>query len=173
MVFLLGYGHADASSNPVSLASALAVLDLKKVASASLAGKNIEAQAEEINTESRKDLLDLESKIKSMESNKKSDYDARKIEELQIILYDMVRTKKYQISEAYRKAIAVLDLEMRKVINEIIREKGIKIVMNTEAVVYLVSDGYDITAEVIKKLDAICKTVKVEIKDHKKEEKAQ
>jgi Skp family chaperone for outer membrane proteins len=165
--------YGDTIVGMVNSASVFAVLDLKKVASESSAGKDIEAQIEAINKESKKDLLDLESKIKSMESNKKSDYDTRKIEELQIILYDMVRTKKYQISEAYRKAIAVLDLEMRKVIKEITTEKGIQIVMNVEAVVYLVKDGYDITAEVINRLNKVCKSVKVTIKDNEITEKTQ
>jgi Skp family chaperone for outer membrane proteins len=102
-----------------------------------------------------------------MESDKKSDYDARKIEDMQMILYDMVRSKKYQISEAYSRAVAVLDREMRKVVEKICREKGVKIVVNSEAVVYLSEECSDITQEVIKELDETCKSIKVELKELK------
>jgi Skp family chaperone for outer membrane proteins len=147
--------------------AAFAVLDLKKVASESAAGKDIEKQIEAANNSSKKDLMDLESKIKSMESNKKTDYDTRKIEDMQLILYDMVRTKKYQISDAYKRAIAILDDEMRKIIEKICAKKGIKVVMSSEAVVYMTKECANVTDEVIKGLDAVCKSVKVEIKELK------
>ncbi|MDR1982864.1 MAG: OmpH family outer membrane protein [Holosporaceae bacterium] len=163
-ILLFESSYASSAPKCANSASVFVILDLKKVASESVAGKNIESQIEAINKESQKDLLDLESKIKSMESSRKSDYDARKIEELQIMLYDMVRTIKRRIAKAYEDAIAALDQEMRKVISKIAAEKGIEVVINAEAVVY-VKNGHDITEEVINKLNETCKSIKVEIKN--------
>jgi Skp family chaperone for outer membrane proteins len=148
-------------------ASAFASLDLKRVASESEAGKSIEKQIEEINQRSKKDLQDLESKIKSMESDKKSDYDARKIEDMQMILYDMLRTKKYQISDAYGEAIAILEKEIKKVVEAVCKEKGIKVVVSSEAIVYIDKKCPDIADEVIKRLNNACKSIKVELKENK------
>ncbi|MDR2106952.1 MAG: OmpH family outer membrane protein [Holosporaceae bacterium] len=144
-----------------------AVLNLKKVASSSLAGKDIERQIEIANRESKKGLLDLEAQIRSMESNKTSEYDARKIEDAQIQLYEMVHDKKYQISEAYKKAVGILDAEMKKVIKEICSEKNLAIVINSEAVVYYSEECPNITDEVIKRLNDACKTIAVELKQLK------
>ncbi|MDR2157796.1 MAG: OmpH family outer membrane protein [Holosporaceae bacterium] len=145
--------------------SVFAILDLKKVASESLAGKDIEQQIEAANKEARKDLEDLEHTIKSMESSKKPDYDARKIEDMQLILYDMVRKKKYQISEAYRRAISILDGEMKKTIEKICAKAGIKLVVNSEAVIYMTKGCKNITNEVIQELNKVCKNVKVDLKE--------
>jgi Skp family chaperone for outer membrane proteins len=145
--------------------SAIAIIDLKKVASESEAGKDIEKQIEKLNEEAKNDLQDLEGKIKSMESNKKSsDYDVRKIEDMQLILYDMVRTKKYHISEAYDKAIVALDQKMKKIIEEICQKESIEITLNSDAVVYFGKNPKDITDRVIARLNEVCKSIKVELR---------
>jgi Skp family chaperone for outer membrane proteins len=146
----------------------IAVIDLKKIAAESSAGKSIDKQIEKYNQDSKKDLEGLESQIKSLDDKKKkSEEDSRKIEELQIILYEMVRTKKYQIAEAYSRAFSVLDKKMKKIIGEICEKEGIRIVMNGEAVVFMTKDGIDITNMVIEKLNEICSDIKVEIMEHK------
>ncbi|MDR2645611.1 MAG: OmpH family outer membrane protein [Holosporaceae bacterium] len=145
----------------------LATVDWKRVAAESLAGKSIEEQIKSINNRAKKDLLDLESKIKEMESNKKADYDSRKIEDMQLILYDMVRSKKYQIAEAYRKAIATLEEESRKIIAKICKEKGVSVVINAEAVVYVAAESMDITAKVTKELNDRLPSINVEVKESK------
>ncbi|MDR0753404.1 MAG: OmpH family outer membrane protein [Holosporaceae bacterium] len=143
----------------------LATVDWKRVAVESLAGKSIEEQVKSINDHAKKDLLALELKIKEMESNKKADYDSRKIEDMQLILYDMVRSKKYQIAEAYRKAVAMLEEEARKIIAKVCKEKGISVVVNAEAVVYTAAENMDITMEVIKELNGRLQKVNVEVKE--------
>ncbi|MDR0581139.1 MAG: OmpH family outer membrane protein [Holosporaceae bacterium] len=146
-----------------------AIVDLKKIAAESLAGKSIEEQIKSINDRAKKDLLDLESKVKGMESNKKADYDSRKIEDMQLIMYDMVRSKKYQIAEAYRKAVTTLDEETQKIIAKVCKEKGISVVVNAEAVVYAAVESMDITGEVIKELNERLRSVSVEVKEPKRQ----
>jgi Skp family chaperone for outer membrane proteins len=144
----------------------LAIVDWKRVAAESLAGESIEEQIKSINDSAKKDLLDLELKIKEMESRKNAD-DSRKIEDMQVILYDMVRSKKHQIAEAYRKAVAVLEEEARKIIAKVCKGKNISAVVNAEAVVYAAAENMDITTEVTKELNDRLPSIKVEVKDLK------
>ncbi|MDR1561041.1 MAG: OmpH family outer membrane protein [Holosporaceae bacterium] len=144
----------------------IAIIDLKKIASETTVGKDIEKQIASFNNESKKDFLDLESKIKSMDSNKKSDSDARKIEDMQLILYDMVRQKRFQISEAYKTAIASLDREIKKIVKEICRKRGIKMVIASDAVAYNDdTKSTDISDEVIVLVNKSCPSIKVKLKE--------
>ena len=139
----------------------LAIIRLKDVAQKSSAGKSIDDQIAEINNKSKEDLLELENNIKKMDSDAKTSSDERKIEDLQVILYDMTKEKRYQIQSAYRKAIEVLEEEIQKTIKEISDEKGFSLVIASEAVVYRVPECPDITEEAIKKLDNRVPIIKV------------
>jgi len=143
--------------------NSIAVIDLKKVAVESKAGKYIEKRIAEINDVSKKDLLDLENKIKSMDTVKSSEADTRKVEDMQLILYDMVRTKRYQISEAYKKAITVLESEIKKAVSYVAEKNSIKTVFASEAVVYKSKDCSDITSQVIARVNEICKEIDVKL----------
>ncbi|MDR2794839.1 MAG: OmpH family outer membrane protein [Holosporaceae bacterium] len=143
----------------------LALIDLKKVASRCKAGKNIEKQMVEINNQSKTAPLELEDKIKSMEQDKSSDFDNRKIEEMQLILYDMVRTKRYQINEAYKQAISKLESLIKDTVKAISICDGIGTVIELDAVVYASDHCRDITEDVINELDAHCQSIKVEVKE--------
>jgi Skp family chaperone for outer membrane proteins len=163
-IFALFIFQADCKESALSIA----IIDLKRIVSESKAGKSIDKQIEKYNDESKKDLEELESQIKSLDDKKKkSEEDSRKIEELQVILYEMVRTKKYQIAEAYSRAIAVLDQKMKQVVKGICKEDGITIIMNGEAVVFATNECRDVTEKVIKGLDKNCCEIKVEIAEQK------
>lgn len=151
----------------ISAPPAVAVIDLKKVTSRSKAGRGIEEQAASKNNTSKKELIDLEDKIKSMESNKLSGSDPRKIEELQLLLYDMVKEKRFQISEAYRRAIEVLESVIKEIIEEVCAEKCIDVVVTNEAVVYRGENCCDITEEVIRRLDERCKEIILKMDEEK------
>lgn len=146
----------------------IAVVDLKKVAAKSKAGAGIEEQAATQNNTSKKELIDLEDKIKSMESNKFSGSDPRKIEELQLLLYDMVKEKRFQISEAYRKAIEALESIIKEIIKEICAEKHLDIVVTSEAVIYFSGNCLDITEEVINRLNNRCEEIVLKLEEGSK-----
>jgi Skp family chaperone for outer membrane proteins len=142
----------------------IAIVDMKKVASESKAGKSIETQIMEINDQSKKDLADLEAKIKSMESSKTTEEDSRKIEDLHLILYDMIRDKRLQISNAYKTAVAQLEERIKESIAEISELEKIKLVITTDAVVHFKQPVRDITGEVVKFLDNLCTEIEVKFK---------
>lgn len=146
----------------------IAVIDLKKVAAESQAGKGIEIQVANKNNQSKKDLVDLEDKIKSMEANKLSGSDPRKVEELQLILYDMVKERRFQISEAYRKAISALETIIQESIKEIVDERKIDVVLAADAVVFSEKNCADITNETIKRVDMKCKYIELIVKGEAK-----
>ncbi|MDR3180281.1 MAG: OmpH family outer membrane protein [Holosporaceae bacterium] len=175
LVIALGSGDANAKNKQESRSSSgqnaaviekkFVLIDLKKVASRCKVGKNIEKQMMDINNQSKIPHLELEDKIKSMEQNKSSDFDNRKIEEMQLILYDMVRTKRYQINDAYKKAISELENVIKSVVKAISIREGIGVVIESDAVVYASDCCRDITEDVIKEVDACCQHIKVEIKE--------
>jgi Skp family chaperone for outer membrane proteins len=142
-------------------ANAIAIVDMKKIASDSEAGKSIGEQIAKINDASKKDLSELEEKIKSMESDKTRNLDQRKIEDMQLILYDMVSAKKDKIAEAYRVAILTLEEEITKAVACVAKEKGLKVVLTSEAVIFSSESCLNITADVTEKLNENCKEIKV------------
>ncbi len=151
--------------------SKLAVVSLKDVAQRSSAGKSIDSQIAEINNKSKEDLLELENNIKKMDSDAKTSSDERKIEDLQVILYDMTKEKRYQIQSACRKAIEVLEEEIQRVVKEISDEKGYSLVLASEAVVHKVLECPDITEDAIKRLDDRVPMIKVNMNKLYSEEK--
>ena len=141
----------------------LAVCNVVDVARRSKAGQSIDDQIEEINNKSKKDLLELEDSIKKMDSTAKTSSDERKVEDLQVILYDMTKEKRYKIQVAYRSAIETLQAEIRKVVKEIANERGYSLIMVSDAVVYSSSECLDITEEAIRRLDNRIPKIKVDM----------
>lgn len=149
----------------------LAVVSLRDVAQKSNAGQNIEKQIADINNKSKEDLLELESSIKKMDSNIKTDSDERKVQDLQVILYDMTKEKRYQIREAYRTAVETLEKEIYRVVKEIADEKGYHLIALSDGVVYNSQECPDITEEVIKRLNDRVPEIKVSMEKLHSEKK--
>lgn len=164
--FIFSFSCVFADTENVS--QSVAMIDLKKVAAESQAGKGIEMQVANKNGKSKKELVDLEEKIKSMEANKLSGSDPRKVEELQLILYDMIKERRFQISEAYRKAIEALEAIIREAIKEIADERKIDVVLASDAVVFSGQNCADITNETIKRVDMKCKYIELLVKGETK-----
>lgn len=144
-------------------ATSIAVVNLKDVAKKSDAGQSIDEQLGEINDKSKKDLLDFEASIKQMDNNAKTSSDERKVEDLQAILYDMTKEKRYQIQEAYQAALEQLEKEIHEVIKEISVEKGYSVVVTSDAVVF--NNGCpDITEEALQRLNKRISRIKVDMK---------
>lgn len=163
---VIAFSAASKASSTAAKSVTVAILDLKKVAAKSKAGAGIEEQAAAQNNTSKRELIDLENKIKSMESNKLSGSDPRKIEELQLLLYDMIKEKRFQISEAYRKAIEALESIIKEIVKEICSEKHIDIVITNEAVIYCDERCSDITEEVVKRLNERCEEIVLKVEEN-------
>ena len=154
-------GLPAASSSVIS--SKLAIISLGDVAKNSKAGQSIDKQIEEINNKSKEDLLELENSIKKMDSDAKTSSDENKVEDLQAILYDMTKEKRCQIQAAFKSALGVLNEEIRKVVEEIVSEKGYSLIVVSEAVFFTSSKCPDITEEAIRRLDSRIPKIKVDV----------
>lgn len=144
----------------------IAIIDIKRVAVESSAGKSIDDQIAQINNASKKELLNLEDKIKLLESNKKNESDSRKIEDLQIVLFDMIRKKRYEIMEAYKIAITSLNQQIRNVVIELAKKRKVRMVMASDAVVYANEECNDFTDEAIKMINKDCTKIPVIVNEN-------
>lgn len=161
--FFLNAQCSDKQKNP---SSQIAIIDMKHIASKCKAGISIDEQLCKINDYSKKEYSDLEQKIKEFESkNKKNDADSRMLEDMQVMLFDAVRKKKYQIEMAYQSAISKLEQTIKTVVSEIAIRRGIKLVLLNDVLIYHAEDVLDITEEVTKNVDHLCSFIKVEIKN--------
>lgn len=168
--FLVCGSKVNSSSNSASRSELVsdesvkfAVVNLKKIAQKSEAGKSIDEQIAEINNQEKNDLLEFENNIKQMDSDAKTSADERKVEDLQVILYDMTRTKRFQIQEAYKVAVKTLEKEIHKIIREISDERGYFLVIIDDVVVSSTSRCPDITQEAIDRLNLRVNRIKVDI----------
>lgn len=141
----------------------IAVVNLRKVAAESKAGISIERQISEINDAAKKELQEVESKMKAMEKDKLSESDSRKVEDMQFALYDMVRKKRNQISEAYKKAVCELESAMNSLLKQIAERGDVCMIINSDAVACASSSCCDVTGDVIKQMDETLPYIKVSI----------
>lgn len=142
----------------------IAVVDLRKIVLESDAGKGIEKQIAEINEASKKELQEVESKMKSMERDKLSETDSQKVMDMQVALYEMVKKRRNQISEAYKNAVLELENAVNDVLKQVAEQGDIPLIINLEAVAYVNSHCRDVTNEVIQKINDTHPYIKVKIK---------
>ncbi|MDR3155861.1 MAG: OmpH family outer membrane protein [Holosporaceae bacterium] len=154
----------DSDKAVVSGMSGVAIVDIKEVASKSMAGKSIEKQLIEINNKSEKVFSDLEARVKKMESQQTSPENTRKTEDMNAVLYELVRDRRLQISMIYKEAIVTLRENIKKAIAEVSQNENIKLVMDSEAIIYHAADFLDITKDVIKAMNKMCSEISMKLK---------
>ena len=147
--------------------SNLAIIDIDEIFSKSSAGQGINEQIECINNSEKSDLIELEEKIKQREKTNRSpnEEEARKIEEMQVALYDMTRKRRYRIQKAYQDAMKKLERCVQDCISRVVERENIKIVLPIGAVIYHSNDVINITYDVLQLVNETMATVKVELND--------
>lgn len=143
----------------------IAVVNMDKLFYDSDAGKSIRSQTEEINDKEKKDLLDFETKIRDMDAKRNNEEDTRKVEDLQVILYDMTRSRRYKIQEAYQTALKELEQKANAIIQKIAEKRHITVVIPFDAVIYRSNECIDITDEVLSQLNKTVSDINVKMKD--------
>lgn len=140
----------------------VAVINIKKVISNCEAGKDIEKQLDNMNETEKNVLLDLENKIKKMNSNSSSDLkDNENVESLQIKLYELVRTAKSKIAEAHQAAIEKLLKIIKEETAQIAKQE--KLVVLLSDAVFCDNYSEDITEKVIKNVDKRTKNKPIQV----------
>ncbi len=142
----------------------IAVMDIKRIASTSIAGKQIDEQLTRINDESKKNLLELENLIKKEESSKDRLKDKSRIEDMQMALYDSVREKRYQIAAASEDAISHLKIKISESVKAVAEQMQLDIVLDSDAVHHHSGTCIDITDNIIAHLNSVCPFIEVCLK---------
>ena len=148
-------------------ASGLAVIDMDEIFMQSSAGRSIQEQIEQININEKKDLIKLEEKIKQKDLKNRSpnEEEARKLEEMQVILYDMTRKKRYKIQQAYQNAIKLLEKCVQSCISKIAMKKKVKMVLPVTVFVYYTDNVQNITSEVLCAVNNEMPDIKVKLEE--------
>ena len=155
------------SFSPLNSSSNIAVIDIDEIFAKSAAGQGINEQIESINNSEKSDLIELEEKIRQKEKTNRTpnEAEARKIEEMQVALYDMTRKRRYRIQQAYQDAMKKLEKCVQDCISKVVERENIKIVLPINVVIYHSNDVINITYDVLQLVNENMSTVKVELKD--------
>ena len=161
-------------SAPVNAAEDVLIVKLQYVVSQSKSGVSLRKQSEALN----KEVIDLRDDV-----SKDLQAKGQKLEEEKTLLAPEVfqervnalqteaeskqqelQTKVQKIQEAIQRASASIDSVMSPILTEIVNEKGAKILLDRQAILFG-DPKLDISAEVVKRLNKRLPDIKVTISD--------
>ena len=164
-VFLIG-SHAQANSD-----TKIAIMDISKVMSMSVAAKNIEQQIEIYRNEYKNQFSELERQLLDTEKKLAMDSQSLNPEEIRLkkLAFEqellssrnLVQEKKRALEQAANIAIEELKEKVYKIVSEIAEEKNLNLVLSKQNVI-LARDKLDITEIVIKKLNDTVKQIQID-----------
>lgn len=160
---------ADAGPTP---APVLVVIDRAAIMEMSKAGRDIGRQVQEFSKQTRGQLdgrlqaLQREGEaLKQQAPNLAPDVRQTRIaafEKKQAALQEVVSTKDTQVRAAVDKGRAAMEKVLAPILKDVTQEHGVNLVLDKQAVLYATNTTFDITGEVIQKLDAKLPTVKID-----------
>ena len=161
-------------SAPVNAAEDVLIVNLQYVVSQSKSGVSLRKQSEALNKEVidlRDDVSkDLQAKGQKLEEEKTllaPEVFQERINALQTEAESKqqeLQTKVQKIQEAIQRASASIDSVMSPILTEIVNEKGAKILLDRQAILFG-DPKLDISAEVVKRLNKRLPDIKVTISD--------
>ena len=161
-------------SAPVNAAEDVLIVNLQYVVSQSKSGVSLRKQSEGLNKEviELRDEVsnDLQAKGKKLEEDKTllaPEVFQERLNSLQTEAESKqqeLQTKVQKIQEAIQRASASIDSVMSPILPEIVNEKGAKILLDRQAILFG-DPKLDISAEVVKRLNKRLPDIKVTISD--------
>lgn len=161
-------------SAPVNAAEDVLIVNLQYVVSQSKSGVSLRKQSEGLNKEviELRDEVsnDLQAKGKKLEEDKTllaPEVFQERLNSLQTEAESKqqeLQTKVQKIQEAIQRASASIDSVMSPILTEIVNEKGAKILLDRQAILFG-DPKLDISAEVVKRLNKRLPDIKVTISD--------
>tara|TARA_S200000501_G_scaffold94519_1_gene87855 strand:+ start:32686 stop:33234 length:549 start_codon:yes stop_codon:yes gene_type:complete len=161
-------------SAPVNAAEDVLIVNLQYVVSQSKSGVSLRKQSEGLNKEviELRDEVsnDLQAKGKKLEEDKTllaPEVFQERLNSLQTEAESKqqeLQTKVQKIQEAIQRASASIDSVMSPILTEIVNEKGAKILLDRQAILFG-DPKLDISAEVVKRLNKRLPNIKVTISD--------
>lgn len=158
------------SANAVKAAEGIAILDVEKIAKEAKAVRDIQKKVskkqdqfqKEINTkqealESEQKKLEAKRNILSKEAFEKEQKDfSEKVEKLK----EFVEKRQASLKKASTASMENVNEKMKVVVEEVAKEKKLSLILPSSQVIYSL-DGFEITDEVLKRLDKKVSTVDV------------
>ena len=161
-------------SAPVNAAEDVLIVNLQYVVSQSKSGVSLRKQSEALNKEVidlrddvSKDLLAKGQKLEEEKTLLAPEVFQERVNALQTEAESKqqeLQTKVQKIQEAIQRASASIDSVMSPILTEIVNEKGAKILLDRQAILFG-DPKLDISAEVVKRLNKRLPDVKVTISD--------
>ena len=161
-------------SAPVNAAEDVLIVNLQYVVSQSKSGVSLRKQSEGLNKEviELRDEVsnDLQAKGKKLEEDKTllaPEVFQERLNSLQTEAESKqqeLQTKVQKIQEAIQRASASIDSVMSPILTEIVNEKGAKILLDRQAILFG-DPKLDISAEVVKRVNIRLPDIKVTISD--------
>ena len=161
-------------SAPVNAAEDVLIVNLQYVVSQSKSGVSLRKQSEGLNKEviELRDEVsnDLQAKGKKLEEDKTllaPEVFQERLNSLQTEAESKqqeLQTKVQKIQEAIQRASASIDSVMSPILTEILNQKGAKILLDRQAILFG-DPKLDISAEVVKRLNKRLPDIKVTISD--------
>ena len=160
-------GNTGAAPAPV-----VVVIDRNAIMEMSKAGQDIGRQVQDFSTKTRGQLdgqvksLQREGEaLKQQASSLAPDVRQKRIEDLekkQAALQNVISAKDAQVRSAVEKGRVAMEKELAPILAEVTKEHGVNLVLDKQAVLFATSTTFDITPEVIEKLNAKLPSVKID-----------
>jgi Skp family chaperone for outer membrane proteins len=165
-----------ASSAPANSGTAptpvVVVIDRNAIMEMSEAGRDIGRQVQDFSKQTRGQL---DGQIKSLQSQGEAlqreasglapDVRQKRIADLekkQAALQSVVASKDAQVRSAVEKGRVAMEKVLAPILAEVTKEHGVNLVLDKQAVLFATSSTFDITPEVIQKLNARLPAVKID-----------
>lgn len=176
VILALQFGSASAQA-PAS-ATPFAVVDVKKIVSASSATKDIQKQIEgyrkSVQAEIAKQEDDLQKEDKNL-AEQRSSLSAQAFEDKRKAFKDKVTqvernvtTRRTQLENAYTRAMSQVQDVMEAIISEIAAKKGFSVAIPASQILYY-DKKLDISAEVLEELNKRLPSIKVSLEAKREE----
>ena len=148
--------------------TAIGIIDTRKIVDESAAGKSLSAQLKTRQDALQKEASAFEQKLKAEEQEivskrkdmKPEEFDAKKkaFEQEFMKSRQAILTKSSDLDTLRKKALAELQKNLAKASADVADEKKLQLIVDRQFVI-LAEEKMDITAEVMKKLDASVKSI--------------
>ncbi|WP_138380125.1 OmpH family outer membrane protein [Luteithermobacter gelatinilyticus] len=167
--FMAGIKHLYAETLPKAV---IAVIDTRMVRFNSAAGKDIQAQLDQIRQKFQNEIAAKEKQLKEEEESLKTQrsimqkeaYEA-KVREFQgkvVAVQREVQLKQRQMEAALVNAQNEVQRALKPILQKVLNEHGATVIMDKSLIIEQVP-GLDVTTKVIEQLDQVLPTVKVEL----------
>lgn len=164
-------GIGSSASVQAQAAQVILVVDQQRIIETSSAGKNVAEQAKKMRDQMTKEVRGEAEKFQKAQqdflknrevmSPEQQQQKARELQQMQINLRGVQVQRARELQQSLSKATNEIAVVLRPILEEIVEERNAALLVDRDDVMY-VADEYNITDEVLARLDKKLKRVKLE-----------